>query len=245
MRNQNIITINTKVTMIDLHTHILPNIDDGARCIAEAIEMTESLYNQNVNKAVCTPHFNPTQISLQEFIKKRTTAMNLMKDSKIKLIPGSETMLHTYLFHYSDLRELCIGNTRYLLIELPYSGKLDRKVYEMIERLIWFYNVIPIIAHIERYSVTDKNIKKFQDMGCVIQLNTTSIINKKSRKQAVRYIRNGYIDVLGSDCHNMSNRLPVFTPAFDLVMNEINENSCNNIKYNAECIINGIEIRKK
>lgn len=233
------------IEMVDLHNHILPDIDDGARSIAEAMEMTESLYNQSIDKAVCTPHFNPTQIALQEFIKKRTRAMDLMKDSKVKLIPGSETMLHTYLFHYSDLSELCIGDTRYLLIELPYSEKLDRKVYETIERLIWFYNISPIIAHIERYGATNKNIKKLQDMGCVIQLNTTSIIDKKSRKQAVYYIKHGYVDVLGSDCHNMSNRPPIVTPAFDLIKNKINENCCNSLKYNAECIINGIEIRKK
>lgn len=231
--------------MIDLHTHILPNIDDGARCREEAIEMTESLYNQNISMAVCTPHFNPMQIALKEFIKKRTTAMNLMKGSKVKLIPGSETMLHTYLFHYSDLDELCIGNTRYLLIELPYGEKVDRKVYEIIERLIRFYNVNPIIAHIERYGATNKNIERLRDMGCVIQLNTTSIIDKESRKKALRYMKYGYIDVLGSDCHNMSNRPPVVTPAFDLVVNKINEKCCSNLKYNAECIINGIEIRKK
>ncbi|MDU6264249.1 MAG: CpsB/CapC family capsule biosynthesis tyrosine phosphatase [Anaerocolumna aminovalerica] len=243
-RNQNIITTITIIIMIDLHTHILPGIDDGARSITEAVEMTKSLLDQNINKAVCTPHFNPMQVSLQEFINKRTAAMSLMNEAKVALISGSETMLHTYLFHYPDLSELCIGNTKYLLIELPYSKKKDG-IYETIEKLISFYNTIPVIAHIERYDLAYRNIKKLREMGCVIQLNTTSLIEKKRRNQAVRYLKDGLIDVLGSDCHNMSNRPPVITQALDIITQEIGNNCCSNLKYKGECIVNGIEINKK
>jgi protein-tyrosine phosphatase len=231
--------------MVDLHTHILPGIDDGAGCIAEAVEMTKSLLDQDIVKAVCTPHFNPMQISLQEFISKRTAAMRLMNDSKVELISGSETMLQTYLFHYPDLSELCIGNTRYLLIELPYSKKKDEGIYGTIEKLISYYNTIPVIAHIERYDIANRSIKKLRDMGCVIQLNTTSLVKKKSRNQAVRYLKDGLIDVLGSDCHNMSNRPPVITQALDIITDEIGSNCCSNLKYNGECIVNGAEINKK
>ncbi|WP_313130773.1 CpsB/CapC family capsule biosynthesis tyrosine phosphatase [Anaerocolumna sp.] len=231
--------------MVDLHTHILPGIDDGASSIAEAVEMTKSLSNQNINKAVCTPHFNPMQVSLQEFINKRTTAMSLMHDAKVELIPGSETILHSYLFHYPDLSKLCIRDTKYLLIELPYSKKKDGSIFETIEKLISFYNIIPIIAHIERYDIANKNIRKLRDMGCVIQLNTTSLIEKKRRNQAVRYLKAGLIDVLGSDCHNMRDRFPVITQTLDIITQEIGSNCCSNLKYNAECIVNGIEMNKK
>lgn len=231
--------------MVDLHTHILPGIDDGARSITEAVEMTKSLSDQNISKAVCTPHFNPMQVSLQEFLNKRTAATSLMNEAKVELISGSETMLHTYLFHYPDLSELCIGNTKYLLIELPYGKKRDESIYETIEKLISFYNTIPVIAHIERYDIANRNIKKLREMGCVIQLNTTSLIEKKRRKQGVRYLKDGLIDVLGSDCHNMSNRPPVITQALDIITQEIGSNCYSKLKYNGECIVNGIEINKK
>lgn len=250
VRNQNINTIKImiEINMIDLHTHILPNIDDGASDLEEALKMTESLRTQNIMKAVCTPHFDPTQTSLQAFIKKRTSAMDCMSDSKIDLICGSETMLHDYLFHYSEISGLCIENTRYLLVELPFRRSWDIKVYETLEKLISYFNVIPIIAHVERYQAVKKNvkcIKKLIDMGCVIQLNTSSIMNKKSMHQAVYYIKHGYIDVLGSDCHNMKNRPPIISAAFDIIEQKLGFKYCAELRYNAQCIVSGIEIRKK
>ena len=234
--------------MVDLHTHILPNIDDGASNLEEALKMTEFLSNQNIMKAVCTPHFDPSQTSLQEFIKKRTSAMDCMRDSKITLICGSETILHDYLFHYSELSGLCIENTRYLLVELPNRKNWDIKVYEKLEKLISYFAITPIIAHVERYQAVKKNvkcIKKLIDMGCVIQINTTSIMNKKSRHQAIYYMKHGYIDVLGSDCHNMKNRPPVIIAAFDIIEKKLGLKYCAELKHNSECIVSGIEIRKK
>ena len=234
--------------MVDLHTHILPYIDDGASNLEEALKMTEFLRTQNIMKAVCTPHFDPTQTSLQEFIKKRTSAMGCMRDSQIDLICASETILHDYLFHYAEISGLCIENTRYLLLELPYQKNWDIKVYETLEKLISYFDVIPIIAHVERYQAVKKNVKcitKLIDMGCVIQLNTSSIINIKSMHQAIYYLKRGYIDVLGSDCHNMRNRPPVISAAFDIIEQKLGFKLCTELKYNSECIVSGIEIRKK
>lgn len=234
--------------IIDPHTHILPNIDDGAVSVAEALNMIESLSKQNVQKAVCTPHFDPTKMALQDFISKRSAAMALIKDSKITLISGSETLLHDYLFHYSDLSLLCIESTKYLLLELPYSKKWDDNVFDMIKKLIEYYNLIPIIAHIERYPMVkkhDKYIKKLIEMGCVIQLNTSSILEKNCSRRALRYIKNGLIDILASDCHNMIQRPPNIEVAFDLVIHKLGDKCLDKLKYNAECIINGIELREK
>lgn len=234
--------------MIDLHTHILPNIDDGANTVEEALILTELLFKENIKIAVCTPHFDPTKTALQEFIRMRTIAMALMKASKVRLISGSETVLHEYLFHYSNLNELCIGNTRYLLLELPFEKKWNATVYELLEKLITYYDLIPIIAHIERYKAVKKNLKCIETlikMGCVIQLNTSSIIDKKSSNQAIRYMKNGYIDVLGSDCHNIKKRPPIITTALNRVILKLGVKYTDEFNYNAECIVNGIEIRKK
>lgn len=234
--------------MVDLHTHILPNMDDGAKDIQEAIKMTEVLLKQKVITAVCTPHYDPTKTSIQEFTNKREIAMNKLKGSKITLLKGSETVLHDYLFHYPDLSDLCIGTTKYLLIELPFNKNWNESIYEQLERLINFYGIIPVIAHIERYPVIKKNMKCLKiliDLGCVIQLNTSTIINKKSRKKALQYMKRGYIDVLGSDCHNMFSRPPKITEAFDIVTHELGSFSSNKLLHNAECIVHGIEIKKQ
>lgn len=233
--------------MIDLHTHILPYIDDGARNIEEAYQMTECLLRQKVTQAVCTPHFDPARISLEEFIEKRNKAMKLLEHSPIELITGSETMLHEYLFHYMDIRDICISNTKYLLLELPIYKSWDIKGLQLIEKLINYYDIVPIIAHVERYQsikIKDKVIKRLRDLGCFIQINTSSIVDKKSRGLSMRYMKKNYIDVLGSDCHNMNLRPPVIKEAYEIVIKNIGEKYWFTLQQNAECILKG-EVNKE
>ncbi|MDD3173539.1 MAG: hypothetical protein PHF63_07755 [Herbinix sp.] len=234
--------------MIDLHTHLLPNIDDGACSIEEALKMIEALHNQKVNKIVCTPHFDPTTTSLQDFSDKRAAAISLLSNSKVVLVSGSETTLHDYLFNYPDLSPLYIGNSRYLLLELPFGKEWDNEVFKTLESLLRYYDLFAIIAHIERYPAIKKNennIKKLIEMGCLLQLNTNSIIDKKLRPRALKYIKRGYIDVLASDCHNMDKRPPIINEAFNIVMQKLGTEYSDRLKYNAECIVNGSDLRQK
>ena len=225
--------------MVDLHTHLLPDIDDGADTLETALEMTEILYKQNINKVVCTPHFDPYRMDLTEFIAMRNTAMKRMSASRIILIPGSETILHEYLFHYTDLSDLCIEKTRYLLLELPYSKKWDYQVFTSLKRIIDFYDIIPIIAHIDRYPAVKYKkslIMKLVDYGCLMQLNTSAILDRKKRKWACRYIKEGYIDVLGSDCHDLNKRPPNLAAAFGLIRKKLGAQYYEQLAQNSECI---------
>lgn len=234
--------------LIDMHTHILPRIDDGASSISEAQSMIESLYNQNAIMAVCTPHFNPVTTTVEEFVKKRKEASDYLEDSKIKLFLGSETVLHEYLFYYSDLNELCIGNTNYILMELPFIKRWTQNVYSLIKKLIMYYDIIPIIAHVERYPPTKKNsrnIRRLRDLGCIIQVNTTTVLNAKTDKRILRYVKENFVDVLGSDCHNMTLRKPILQEAYEKISKELGEEYCENLSFNAWCIVKGIDIRNK
>lgn len=243
-----IITVVILMILIDMHTHILPGIDDGASNLNEAQSMIKSLYEQNTIAAVCTPHFNPVTTSISEFVKKRNQASDLLKDSEIKLINGSETVLHEYLFYYSDLYDLCIGNTNYLLIELPFIKRWPKQVYSLIKKIIMYYDIIPIIAHVERYPPTrnnKKNIKRLRDLGCVIQVNTTTVLNNKVNKRILHYVKESYVDVLGSDCHNMTIRKPILKEAYEKIERELGEEYCEALCFNAWCIVKGIDIRNK
>lgn len=232
--------------MIDLHTHILPNIDDGASDVETALQMTEALFSQNTMKAICTPHFDPSYSSMKDFVQNREIALRKMSESRIQLIPASETLLHDYLFHYSDLSELCIENTRYLLLELPHLRKYDQKFFKSINKLIDFYNVIPIIAHIERYqAIKHKQIRILLQMGCILQLNAESILNKQTRKKALQFIKKQYVKVVGSDCHDMKRRPPNIGKAFELIEKELGASYHAKLEYHSECIVNGIELLKK
>lgn len=234
--------------MVDLHTHILPNIDDGAGSVSEALKMEEVMYTDKIDLVVCTPHFDPAQTSLEDFVQRRSEAMALMDASKITFFTGSETILHDYLFYYQDIRPLFIGKTGYLLLELPYSKKWGREVYEAIETLMHTYDLIPVIAHIERYEAVikmKKNIEKLMEIGCLLQVNASSIIEEKTRRRVIDYLKNGYIDVIASDCHNMNYRPPNIVKAYEIITQEIGIGCYDSLKQNAEKIVAGEQIKKK
>ncbi|NLL73143.1 MAG: hypothetical protein GX237_06405 [Clostridiales bacterium] len=232
--------------MIDIHTHILPNIDDGAKDVAEALKMTEYLEEQGVETAVCTPHFDSTKISLEEFIGKREKAFLAIKDSKITLISGSETLYHDFLYQYSDLTPICINNSKYLLLELPYKEVISEYEFQSITKFMNLFNIIPVIAHIERYDClwkNKKNIRRLMNLGCLIQVNANTIIDTKKRKRAVKYIKKGLIDLIGSDCHNMTKRPPNLKDAFVIIEEELGTSYCDLLNENADSIVNGIILR--
>ncbi len=227
--------------MIDLHTHLLPNVDDGAGSVEETIELLQLLSEQKVKIAVCTPHFYPYLTALSEFLEMRNTAFAMVSGvSNIRLITGSETMLHDYLFHYPDLSELCIAQTRYLLLEMPFTKSWGSKVYEGLNTLINYYKIIPIIAHIERYPAIRRNkraLRRLLDMGCLLQMNTSSLVNKQSRHRAIRLLKKDYISVLGSDCHNRSERPPRIALPLEIIRKKVGSTVVERMIHNAELII--------
>jgi len=135
-----------------------------------------------------------------------------------------------------------------LLTEIPIMRRWPKTVYSLIKRLILYFDIIPIIAHIERYPPTKKNkknIKKLRDLGCIIQVNTTTVLNTKRSKRILKYIKENYVDVLGSDCHNMTMRKPILKVAYEKIEKELGEEYCKNLIFNAWCMVKGIDVRNK
>jgi len=243
MKTNTIITIIAKM-MIDIHTHILPGMDDGARDIEEGIKITELLFNQGISGAVCTPHYYPFLTDIKDFESRRKKAMEHMNKVRIPLFAASETYFHEYLFLNDNLEPLKIHNTDYLLLEMPFKRKWDKYIYEDLEKLNIHFNLIPIIAHIERYpAVKKRDIKRLKELGCVMQLNTSSLLNKKVKKRALSLIRTGLIDVLGSDCHNLTDRPPRIKTAMEIINKKLGKSYCEKLIKNSALIIEGKDIR--
>lgn len=244
-KNINII-IGLVKKMIDLHTHILPEIDDGASSTEEAYALINKLFEQKIGAAVCTPHFDPSKSELSDFIDKRKLAMYKLKDSPVHLVSGSETVLNEFLFRYSDLTALCFENTRYLLLELPYSGSWGKELYLQIKKLMNFYSVFPVIAHIERYDAVWKNkksIKRLIEMGCMIQMNASAVISAKRGYKALGLIKKGYVDVLASDCHNTITRPPNLCEAYDRISLYLGSEYGSKLENNSLQILKGKKLR--
>ncbi|MGI6730331.1 MAG: tyrosine-protein phosphatase [Anaerovoracaceae bacterium] len=208
--------------MIDIHSHVLPGMDDGAKDPEESRELINVLQDQGVTLLVLTPHYYPHQERLSDFLIRREKAYQSISDSDIEMILASETYLSEPLLSYDSIEALCIGDTGYLLLELPYLDKWGSSVMKQIEQLIAKYNVKPIIAHIERYERPlehrkEQILKELVDMGCLLQFNIYSVINKRTRASTLKLLKDGWADTVGSDCHNMTTRPPRFDEFYDIV----------------------------
>jgi protein-tyrosine phosphatase len=207
--------------MIDIHTHILPQIDDGSKDKKEALALISLLKKQGVTKIVLTPHFYPHLEKLPDFLKRREIAYRSIEDADTELILGSETYLSEPLLSLDSIEDLCIGRSGYLLLELPLSKKWTLGVYKQIDYLIAKFNICPVIAHAERYEAVQKHTEEiFQrlvDLGCMLQFNTDSVANKWTRTEILRLMKEGWADFIGSDCHNVVSRAPQFDVFCEIV----------------------------
>lgn len=203
--------------MIDIHSHILPNIDDGAKSVNESISMLSSLKSQGVTAVVATPHFKASQGDrLEDFLSCRSSAYRLIADEiavrGLDLPPvllAAEVMLSSDIAEMPDIRRLCYPGTDYILVELPeYPWK--PWLYDMLFSLAATNNITPIIAHIDRYIDLHPwdEICKLVSLNFPLQINAISSGGLNHRKKLVKLINSGAVNFIGSDCHNMIDRPP-------------------------------------
>ena len=224
--------------MLDVHSHILPNIDDGSPNRETSLLMIEMLAEDGVTDVVLTPHFYSDEISLNDFVLKRNnTYSDFIKgySGNVKLHLGAEVYVTKYLTVYEDITELCIDKTKYMLIELPFDSVIKDETYEVIDNLIYNYKIVPIVAHIERYPFlyhdkTFNNVDILISMGCLIQVNTESFLVGKSRKKVLKLIESGKVSFLGSDAHNIKSRPPTYGKAVKVIQRNLGQNYINKFK---------------
>ncbi|MBQ9518697.1 MAG: capsular polysaccharide biosynthesis protein [Firmicutes bacterium] len=212
--------------MIDFHSHILPRIDDGSKSSEMSVQMLEASYAYGVDTMVATPHFYITHNTAENFEKKRSESYEALKvriaeyDKPLPdIILGAEVYYFRGISKYDFLDKLKIGNTNYLLLEMPFecwNERVLREVSEITEET----GLIPVIAHIDRYIDLQKgtdNIDRLVSMDIPIQMNADYINGFFTRSKAIKLIKNGVVTLLGSDCHNMDSRRPNLGQALDIL----------------------------
>ncbi|MBO5027651.1 MAG: hypothetical protein J6C79_03895 [Clostridia bacterium] len=198
--------------MIDIHTHILPHLDDGAKNTATSVEMLGAEKAQGVKTVVCTPHYYGKR-SPEKFLSQRNAAYAHLKDrvpSDIDVRLGAE--VHFTGINVPDYDELCklaIEGTKYILIELPFVQKWTGRLLPALADFAYDTGYTPIIAHVERYREVLKKpsiVSQLVDMGCLIQLNARAFTERKERKFAFALLSHGYVHCIGSDGHDVERR---------------------------------------
>ncbi len=196
--------------MIDFHSHILPNIDDGSRSIEETIELIEEAQDAGFNEIICTSHYlenyYETNVPERE-VWIRAIRENLqIKNKAIKLHLGSEIHLSDNIISLlAEGKASTINNTSYVLFELPLNTEpmnLYGSIYEMTQN-----KLVPILAHPERYTFVQQDPELIYDLiqkGVYMQLNYASITGHygaKAQLMAEKMLENNMIHFLGSDVH--------------------------------------------
>lgn len=206
----------------DIHTHILPNIDDGPKDVSESLDMLRLEIEQGVTDVVLTPHFILANQSIEDFLAKREASFNTLSNEvhqsglNINLHLGAEVRYDPNLV-YSDIFKLCIGDTSYLLLELTgsYPFNFEQTIYNLLAR-----GVYPILAHIERYDYLISNPKlmtEFLEEGVIFQCNASSLLRRHSSKTIKKLLKSGCVQVLASDAHNITTRAPGLIQGIDSV----------------------------
>ena len=228
--------------MIDFHAHILPGIDDGAADLEEARKLLVSQKQQGIETVVATPHYL-MHASITEFIKMRDAALELVKreicEDIPKIIPAAEVALYYGFTKKRHLEQLCIAGTNYILVELPFEF-WNEWIYEELCQLSVKHKLRPIIAHLDRYITTTRNLNfvdKIIKSDALIQINAGALLNFSSRSIVKAFLKRDAFTVLGSDCHNTQNRKCEFLKACEMIKKKFGEDVLNRILENGEKVL--------
>ena len=198
----------------DIHTHILPFMDDGAESYEEALEMLRMMESNGVTHVVATPHFSFDKNNQEKFIRNRTEVLkNLrikVKEENINIaILGSAELMYSSSLHTKDLEDFVIEGTDYLLIEL--STRRDHPSLEDTMYRIINMGYIPILAHAERYPYLINKSQRLIDlinMGVLIQVNASSLDDEENYPYIKAMMKNNLVHLTGSDAHSTNVRKP-------------------------------------
>ncbi len=205
------------VPFADLHTHILPSVDDGSRSAEEAVELLRRCYEDGAAAVALTPHFYPDVHTPKEFLAKREDSFALLTEAVKeqaergvalpKLHLGGEVAFFCGISACEELNSFCFGD-RLLLLEMPFHPWSENEIAEVgrLRRL----GVRPLIAHLDRYFSCQKreSIRRLLEEADLIQLNAEAFLHIGSRGRVLSLLSGGYDVVLGSDCHNLTDRVP-------------------------------------
>lgn len=196
----------------DMHSHILPGVDDGCQTAEESLTLLRQSAAQGVGALFATPHFYPER-SAEDFLQSRAAAAETLRSvlpAEEALPPfalGAEVAYHPGLTDMDRLPELCLGKTGFLLLELPFYP-WSRNLLRDVAALQNYFGIQLIIAHIDRYlgGQDGAMIRELFSLDVAFQLNAEAVLSPRTARKAKHLLKDGIISLLGSDCHDPQRR---------------------------------------
>lgn len=235
--------------MIDVHTHILPGLDDGAKTPEISLKMLRMERDQGVDTVVLTPHFYRYRERPEWFFERRMKSCLQLREylqeqvdeAEIETLPnlvlGCEVAWVPNLAEWDCLPELCIGNTKNLLLELPFTpwnDMLSRQIYDLMGKT----GITPVIAHLERYLKIQpwERVAEILSLGVPVQISADAFLKLFTRKNSFNALTQ-WAHIVASDCHDTDKRLPCLGPAMEIIQRKLGEAAVKEIeRYTKEIV---------
>ena len=212
--------------MIDIHNHIIPNIDDGSDSIELSRKLLEEAIEEGITDVCITPHYENRgryKIKKNELKQKFEQFKKETEDLDINLYLGNELFIDRELDELLNKNEICsLNDSRYVLVEFPfhaYKSDYDEYLYNIS------LNYKVIIAHPERYSYVKKDhnfVDRWLKEGYLLQSNSTSLNDKEERKTIFNLIEKGKLSFMASDAHSEYRPLSLIV-AHDMITRKFSE----------------------
>ena len=249
-------------TFIDIHTHILPRIDDGAQSIDESMQMLHTAYNEGIRTMIATPHYGMEYQYTQKECEKDIVKLNnvINNDARLK---GMKVLLGNELLYHVDIsRDIkqglanTLAGTNYVLVEFFTDAPLSS--LEACAREMNMAGYRPIFAHVERYFCLYDDIGKLEwlkGLGALLQVNSLELIELPQKESkglfkrknfdpdeersriAWQYVLSGLVDFIASDTHSNKWRPPIMKTAFDNIRQVGGDELADMLIQNAENIL--------
>jgi protein-tyrosine phosphatase len=212
--------------VLDIHSHIIPDIDDGSKNIDMSMEMIKIAASDGIENIIATPHYCTGYFEKNyEYIEKYVKYLNKLAEEKgihIKILPGQEVFIDNYTLDYLKQGIIApLNNSKYMLVEFD-MGEFNEKNMDILYELR-IMGIEPIIAHPERYMYIVENplfINKFVEEQYHFQINSgsiTGLFGKKIEKTAEILIQHGICSFIASDAHSINIRSPRISEALNIV----------------------------
>lgn len=202
---------------VDIHCHIVPHIDDGARSSTQALRMIDIAYKNGIRAMIATPHYevgkydNNIDEIQKQFSKIKDLALKKYRDFKLYL--GNE-IFYSYgvVNNLEEGKIFTLADSKYVLVEFSPNDKykyISESLYELINN-----GYIPVLAHAERYEEVMEdidNVERLVDVGVYIQINAHTIAGKYGhgiRRRVMKMIKNDLVHFIGTDTHSDGHRSP-------------------------------------
>lgn len=225
--------------MVDIHSHILPELDDGSKSMEESLAMLRIAYEEGIRTMIATPHNMPGKGCPDR--EKVTARLDKLRKAAAQADIPMELLLGTEYFYRSDILEefeqgnvISMNGTRYVLIE--FDPGVSRVYAKNAVREIMALDYRPVIAHVERYAgLMEKGaetVRELRAMGALIQVNAGSVIGNlgfKVKQQVKHLLRDEQVDLIGTDAHSARHRAPRMKECEKYLRKKYEEDYCDRL----------------